>query len=130
MFLAGRFIELPDEVLAQVTAELNLDVLDNLKTAGNESSAQSLLTTEQASQVLEIFKNTKGVDVLSFPRIQTGDGVPASIGQTEQRMVAGQERTLGSTLDVEPRIAADGSSVNLTVFSRLRKASPAHQDAP
>jgi hypothetical protein len=125
VLLVGRFIEVSEQILARVVADLNLDVLENLKAAGNAASTQSLLTAEQATLVLQMFENTTDANVLSGPRIQTGDGVQATLSQTEQQMVAGQERTLGPTLDVEPRIAADGSSVNLTVSARLRQANPA-----
>ena len=128
VMLNGRFIEAPDEVLARVASELKLDVLEKLKVTGKSASAQSLLTAEQADRVLKFLEQSAGVSVLSAPRIQTGDGVQATLSHTEQKTVAGQEHALGPMLDVEPRIAADGSSVNLTVSARFKKVSAGHEN--
>ena len=124
VFLQGNFIEVPEEVLAKVAADLDLSFLEKLKATGKASSTQKVLTSEQAGLVLEALKRSPGVDVLSAPRITTGDGGQATVMVADKTVVAGREYMLGPSLDVEPRIAADGSSVNLTVSARLRKANP------
>ena len=124
VFLQGNFIEVPEEVLAQLATDSNFDALKSLKASGKASSTQIVMTAVQTSLILETLKKTPGVDVLGSPRILTGDGGQAVIRVTEQLMVAGREHSLGPSLDVEPRIAADGTSVNLTVSARLKKANP------
>jgi len=58
---------------------------------------------------------------MSAPRIQTGDGRQARISVTQQKIIAGQEHTLGPSLEIDPRIATDGSSINLSVSAHLTK---------
>ena len=124
VFLQGNFIEVPEEVLVQLATDSNFDALKSLRTTGKASSTQIIMTATQTRLILETLKKTPGVDVFGSPRILTGDGGQAVVRMTEQSMVAGKEHSLGPSLDVEPRIAADGTSVNLTVSARLKKANP------
>ncbi len=123
ILLESRFIEIPDETLDKVISDLSLPGLDKLKADGKASSVYSMFTADEATLVLKSFENTAGVNVLSAPRAQAAGGRKAVVSVTENKIVAGQEYTLGPSLEVEPRISADGSSVNLTVFARLRKAN-------
>jgi hypothetical protein len=128
--LESRFLEVPEEALAKVVSELSLPGLDKLRAESKASSVQSLFTAAEAALILKTLENTAGVDVISSPKVLTGNGRQAIISTTEQKTIEGQEHTLGPSLDVEPRIAADGFSVNLTVSARLKKANPAQQIAP
>jgi len=123
ILLESHFIEIPDETLAKLGSDLNLAGLEQLKADSNASSSHSLLTSEEAALLLKTLKDTAGVNLLSSPRVTTGDGRQAVISITEQKTIGGQEHALGPSLDVEPRIAADGSSVKLTVSARLKKAT-------
>jgi len=124
ILLECRFLEIPEEALANGVLGPNVARLENLKADGKASSMHSLLNGEEAALLLKTLEDTAGVDILSSPRVQTGDGTPAAVSVTEQKLIGGQEHSLGPSLDVEPRIAANGSSVNLTVSARLRKAGP------
>ena len=116
VLLEGKFVEVPDDLVTDLGME-------KLKAGGRATSVQSLIGPEEMKTLLKILEETPGVDLLSAPRIQTGDGIQAKLSVTEQKTIAGQEHVLGPSLDVEPRIAADGSSVILTVSARLKKAT-------
>jgi hypothetical protein len=116
VMLEGKFLEVPDEALSSLG-------LDTLKAATRATSVQTLLAADEMKSILEKLEKLPGVNVLSAPRVQTGDGTQAVISVTEQKSIAGQEYTLGPSLDVDPRIAADGSSINLTVSARFKKES-------
>jgi RNA polymerase sigma factor (sigma-70 family) len=118
VLLEGKFIEIPDDALASLG-------LDKLKTGARATSVQTLLTAVEMKSILETLQRTSNVTILSAPRIQTGDGVQAVMSITENKMIAGQQHTLGPSLDVDPRIASDGSSVILTLSARLKKPSAA-----
>jgi hypothetical protein len=121
--LEGHIFEMPDEILDKTISNLNLPGMGKLKTDEKATSSHSLFTSDEADLLLKTLKDTTGVDLLSAPRVLTADGRQAIVSVTENKTVAGQEHVLGPSLDVEPRIAADGSSVNLTVVARLRMAS-------
>ncbi|MBM3845291.1 MAG: sigma-70 family RNA polymerase sigma factor [Verrucomicrobia bacterium] len=121
--LESQFFEIPDDVLDETLSALNLASISKLKTDGKATSSHSLFTSDEADLLLKTLKATSGVNLLSTPRILTPDGTQAALSVTENKVVAGREHALGPSLDVEPRITADGSSVNLTVVARLRKES-------
>jgi type II secretory pathway component GspD/PulD (secretin) len=123
IILEGHIFEMPDEILDKTISNLNLPGMGKLKTDEKATSSHSLFTSDEADLLLKTLKDTTGVDLLSAPRVLTADGRQAIVSVTENKTVAGQEHVLGPSLDVEPRIAADGSSVNLTVAARLRMAS-------
>ena len=116
ILLQGKFIEVPDEALRSLG-------LEKLRAETRAASIQTLLSADQIKSTIAALEAFPGATVLSRPRIQTGDGVQASLRVTEQKTVAGQEQAVGPSLDVDPRIASDGSSVNLTVVARLKKAA-------
>ena len=120
ILLSSQFIEVPDEVLDQAISDLNLPGMDRLKTIENATSSSSMLTAGEAELVLKTLRDAAGVDILSAPTVQTADGRQAVVSATENRAVAGQVHEFGPSLEVEPRIAADGSSVDMTVTARLR----------
>jgi hypothetical protein len=116
VLLEGKFIEIPNDALASVG-------LDKLKSGARATSVQSLLTADEMKSILETLQRNSNVTILSAPRIQTGDGVQAVMSITENKTIAGQQHNLGPSLDVDPRIAADGSSVILTLSAKLKKSS-------
>jgi hypothetical protein len=117
VLLEGKFIELSEDILDSVG-------LGKLKAESKATSLHSRLSMDQVKSALEAFESSPGVDVLSAPRVQTGDGTQANISVTEQKTIAGQEHALGPSLDVEPRIGTDGSSVTLTVSARYKRQTP------
>jgi type II secretory pathway component GspD/PulD (secretin) len=127
IMLETHFIEIPEEVLGKATSELSLPGLENLKSNGRASSDHSLLTESEATAFLDSVRQKFGVDVLSSPRVQTGNGVQAVISITEQKTIGGEEHAVGPSLDIEPRIAADGSSVHLTVSARVKLLNDAQK---
>jgi type II secretory pathway component GspD/PulD (secretin) len=130
ILLEARLVEVPDETLAKLVSEFNLGGLNKLKAEGKASSAQSLFTADDAALILKTLEQSAGVDVLSTPRVQTSEGVQAILTTGQQKIVEGVEHVLGPTLDVEPRLAADGSSVNLTVSARFKKLGSIPQNTP
>ena len=125
ILLQGRYFEVPDEVLDKAISDLNLPGLSRLKVNGRASSVHSLFTETEAAQLLEALTGAEGVEMLSAPRVQTTEGTQAVVSVTENKTIAGHEHALGPSLDVEPWIAADGSSVRVTVVARLRKSNGA-----
>lgn len=120
--LESHIFEMPEEILDKTISNLNLPGMGRLKTDAKATSSHSLFTSDEADLLLKTLKDTTGVELLSAPRVLTADGRQAVVSVTENKMVEGREHALGPSLDVEPRIATDGSSVNLTVVARLRRA--------
>ena len=60
------------------------------------------------------------MNVLSAPRVSTGDGRQAQVSSTTMRTIQGKTYEFGPTLDVLLRISADGSSVSLEITAKLR----------
>jgi hypothetical protein len=112
--LQGKFFEVPDEILAALG-------LDKLQADSKATSVQRLLAAEEMKSILRTLEESPGVTLMSAPRIQTGDGRQARISVTQQKIIAGQEHTLGPSLEIDPRIATDGSSINLSVSAHLTK---------
>ncbi len=121
--LEGHIFEMSDEILDKTISKLSLPDMGKLKTDEKATSSHGLFTSDEADLLLKTLKDTAGVELLSAPRVTTLDGRQAVISVTENKMVEGREHALGPSLDVEPRIAADRSSLNLTVVARLRRAS-------
>ena len=114
ILLNSRFLELPDEALAQVG-------LDALKTEYGLTSRHVVLTPEQAALVLKTLEQTPGVEVLSAPRIQTSHGVEACLSVTDTRTTAaGEKYEVGPTVEIVPEISPDRGAVELTVSTQLR----------
>jgi RNA polymerase sigma factor (sigma-70 family) len=130
ILLESQFIEVTEETLSKVSSELNLTELDEIKADGRASSSQVLFTAEQAGVLLKAFQSTGGADVLAAPRVQTVEGNPATVSVSEKKTIAGREHVLGPSIELEPRISADGSSVNLTVSARLKKATALTASSP
>lgn len=121
VLLKGRFLEIPDDALAQVG-------LDGLKTENTLTSSHVVLSPEQAETIVKALENTEGVDVLSAPRIQTGHGVQARLSVTDTKTTSsGEKYEIGPAVEVVPEISADRSSVRLTVAAQLRLPNPTSQ---
>jgi hypothetical protein len=117
ILLKGRFLEMPDEILAQVG-------LDGLKTENTLTSSHVILTPEQADALTKTLEQTPGVEVLSAPRVQTGSGVQARVAVTNTKTTAsGEKYELGPSVEIVPVISADRGSVSLTISAQLRLPS-------
>lgn len=109
-----RFIELPEDAFITLG-------LDGLKADGQKSSAQIVLDADLAEAILEKLKQWGGVNLLSAPRITSANGRQARISMENTRTVDGVTFKAGPSVDVVPTIAADGSSIDLTVVAQLRQ---------
>jgi hypothetical protein len=114
ILVQNKILEVSEEVLAQAG-------LGSLKSDDKQSSAQLLLSPNQSEGILKQFEKNEGVKMLSAPRVQTSDGVPATItvGQS-MPLPSGEQVFVGKTLHLDPRVSADGESVDLIVSSQLR----------
>jgi hypothetical protein len=107
-------VQVPEEVLAQLG-------WDQFKTETYDSKQQSLIPEAQFRALLDQLKQTKGVDVLSSPRINTADGVGASVSVGQQRTIAGEKVMLGPTIEVTPTVASDGSGIGLSISAHINQ---------
>ena len=112
----ARFVELPEDVLEKTD-------LGGMRIQGRESSAQSVLEADQSQRLREHFESTPGVSVISVPRVTTLDGRQAQLKSVELFFIDGVEHEVGPSLDIVPRISADGRTVEMTVLAQLRLKS-------
>lgn len=111
--IQARFVELPEDTFAKLG-------LDGLKSDGKESSSQTILGPDQAALLIASLETTQGVNVLSAPRLSTGDGRQARIICSTTQTVGGEASELGPMIDVIPHISPDGGSVDLSVIAQIR----------
>jgi hypothetical protein len=112
--IEARFIELPEEVLAEVG-------LDAVKSEDKQSASQLVLTSEQTEALLKALENTPGVDVLTSPRMLTLAGQQAQLKMVETRHTpAGDAYETGPSVDILPSVSADRTSIELGVIAQLR----------
>jgi len=109
-----RFIELPEDAFVTLG-------LDGLKADGQRSSSQLIMDAGPVEAILEKLKQWQGVNLLSAPRITSANGRQARISMENTRTVDGVTFKAGPSVDVVPTIAADGSSIDLTVVAQLRQ---------
>lgn len=114
--IQARFVELPDDVMAKAG-------LDSLKADAKETSGHGVLDAQQARDMIALLESSQGVNVLSAPRVTTLDGRQAQIKVVNTRTINDQPYEVGPSLDVVPRISADGRSTDLTVIARIREAT-------
>jgi RNA polymerase sigma factor (sigma-70 family) len=122
--LESGFVELTEEVLAKAASDLNLPSLNKLKTDGLESSMHSLFSAEEAERALKTLESNARALHIGAPQIRAADGTIAMVGSMEKKTMNGQEYSVGPSLEVVPRIDADGSSVKLKVTARLNVVNP------
>jgi glucans biosynthesis protein C len=118
-------VEVPDSVLAELLPE----VLQQVNADHDATSFARSLSAEQLSALMQQFRETKGVDFLSVPRVLTADGRQARVSMGEAVSVGGELQHLGPSLDIVPSIAADGSAVDLAVEAKVRLRASGTADA-
>jgi hypothetical protein len=114
--IGSQFVEMPENLLAVLG-------LDGMKAGSSESSAQQILSREQNAALMKTLVETEGVDVLSTPTVTTANGPQAQVQAVNLKSVGDQTYTLGPMVDLIPRVAADRSSIDLSIIARL------HQEA-
>jgi hypothetical protein len=117
ILLQIRILELPEEVLGQVG-------LEGVASDNKQSTSRTILTVEQAAAVMKTLEETAGVNVFSAPRITTLDGRQAQIKSVDVKTLpSGEKYEVGPSVDIVPRITADGSSVDLAIAAQVRLPS-------
>lgn len=111
--IQARFVELPDEVMTKVG-------LDSLKAEAKETSGHGVLDAQQVRDMVALLEQSQGVNVLSAPRVLTLDGRQAQIKVVSTKTINDQPYEVGPSLDVVPRVSADGRATDLTVIARIR----------
>lgn len=110
--LNSVIFEVPEKQLAHLG-------LDQLTSATSQSSVQGLVGLDNAKSLFEALSNTEGVSVLSRPRVQTADGIAASIFIGSNTAESGNGQPVGHSIDFTPHLAADGSGMDLGVKAAL-----------
>lgn len=134
--IAARFVEITDSAAkALAAADSLLATLIDGK-APPIGHVVGLLTTDKLDAVLRFIAQTKGVDLLSTPRVTTKSGQRAVIeiirefsypvafepGKDPKSMLtptAFETRNIGVTLEVEPTLGADGSAIDLNLTPQV-----------
>jgi len=103
--------------------------LAGIKSEGRETTGQQTFGAEDAATILKALQETAGVEVLGAPRVQSADGVPASvfIGQNLVPPGATEEVPIGHQIEITPRLSADNRTVDLTLqakYSVLNQPKP------
>ena len=110
VMLRGVLVEMPEDAGAQVGMTAG--------TAGRDSSLKGLLTDEQRQAFMKGLEAKTGVEIVSRPTILTTDGMAAriEIGSTQ---ADGQPTPGQHSIELTPRLASDGASVDLTLGVKL-----------
>jgi hypothetical protein len=75
-----------------------------------------ILEREQVDELVELFKNTPGVNVFSAPQIMTGDGGHGRVSVEHQMSLpTGETIPLGLSIDLLPKITPDRGAVSLGI---------------
>lgn len=114
--IQARFVELPDEVMAKAG-------LDSLKADAKDTSGHGVLDAQQSKDMIALLESSQGVNVLSAPRVTTLEGRQVQINVSNTKTINDQSYEVGPSLDVVPRVSADGRSTDLTVIARIREAT-------
>ena len=112
----ARFAEMPDEVLDKLG-------LQSMRMSGKESSAQSILEPAQQQMLREQLEKSQGVNLWSSPKVVTADGRQARVEGTQSLIIDGTDYSVGPSLDVVPKISADGNILEMTVIAKIRQAT-------
>ena len=99
-------------------------ILEWNRSGTNQVGAVAELEGETARAILEQFTLRQGVDILSSPKVQTGNGREARVEVTEMTTVGKLTFALGPSLNVVPTIQPDGK-IGLAI-----KTSITLKDAP
>ena len=116
--IQAKFVELPDDVLDGTD-------LGGMRMKGRETTTQSVLETDHSQRLLEYLQTAQGVSLTSLPKITTRDGRQAQIKSVELWPFDGVDHEVGPSLDIVPKVSADGERVEMTVLAQLRvKSNP------
>jgi len=113
VMIQARFVELPDGIMTKAG-------LDSLKTDSAESTNHGILDRQQVKALMALLETSENVTVLSAPRIITADGRQAQIKVVSTKTIGNVPYDIGPSLDVVPRVSADGRTTDLTVVARLK----------
>ena len=116
ILLQGRLIEGTTEKLAE------MGFADFFEVPG-EQSKTGVLTVVQFGSMLKALEKSEGAEILSSPRVLTGNGTPSQISTRSPRIVDGKEFQIGPQFDFTPTLSADGSSLSLKVHAELNQLS-------
>jgi RNA polymerase sigma factor (sigma-70 family) len=108
----SKWVEVPDAVLA------NLGMAE-FKAASTDSALNWLLTEAQSRELIATLEQTPGVNLLAAPRVVTNPGTPAQISSVQLKEINGGNFEIGPKVDLLPRIAADGTGIDLNILARL-----------
>lgn len=108
VLVRSHLVEMSDEILAALEWE-------SLATETTNSVAHELLEAGRIDSILAALKDTESVNILGGPTAVTTDGNEASISVTQAKEIDGSMHTLGPVINLTPRIASDGQSVDLEV---------------
>ncbi len=112
--LQCRILEAPDEFFTSAGIEA-------LAATARETSAQRIMSIDEANALVKLGESTPGVDLLSSPRVSTGDGRQAQVQVVDYKTVPGAANPvpIGPTFNLVPRLSADGASVDLSLTAEL-----------
>ena len=114
--LQARLIEGATEKLAEMGFSEFFEV-------PGERSKTGILTAQQFAGMLKTLQKSEGAEILSAPRVTTGNGMQAQISVRSPRIVDGKEFQIGPQFDFTPILSADGSSLSLKVHAELNQLS-------
>jgi hypothetical protein len=87
---------------------------------GDQDGIHQLLGSEEIQDLLKRIKETEGADLLSSPRILTGNGVQGSISITESFQAPnGHELHLGPMINILPNIDSKTDGIELAVKAEM-----------
>jgi RNA polymerase sigma factor (sigma-70 family) len=111
IFVQGRFVTLSSVVLNSLGISWS---------AADDGGRYSLLTSNQVAQMDDAMQNS-GLDILTLPRIVTGDDIPANLTGTTQVELNGTNFDVGPSLNVTAHFSTNDSLFDITVGAQLNE---------
>ncbi len=104
----------------RITAKFISIPTENLKGSGWVKTPNGGVELMDGAQIRALEK-MEGIEILSSPRVQTANGVEASVSVTQQVPVGGTNANVGTTLNVNPHYSTNSSTITLDLSAALSR---------
>jgi len=109
ILITARFISAPTDILSGVAWPKPND------------GGTVLMDDQQLKMMLEDLKIVEGMELLSQPRISTGNGAQASLSTTRQVSMGGTNVSIGESLMVNPHYSDDSRKITLDIAAKSNR---------
>jgi hypothetical protein len=113
VMIASYIVELTEDAARELG-------LSKFAPANDQEGVHQLFRNEETQALLKRIKETEGADILSSPRILTGNGTQGSVSMTESFQAPnGHELQLGPMINILPNIDSKTDGIELAVKAEM-----------